>query len=176
MTMQHQVHTGTASTFFDLLNLVEGRLKELLPQFQGALDQIKADFKVDHSDTYVRMHNSLGDLDDLMGHLEYLRSARNSANDVTISLPADLADRAETHAEDVQEALDNAASVFAGLEQAITGGYVNSGDYFVASVLRLSHRALIDISEKEAATMRHVSNHIRQVQGERIRSTNAEAA
>lgn len=93
-----------------------------------------------------------------------------------ISLPADLADRAESDAGDVQYALDNAASVFEGLEHAITGGYVSGGDMFVASVLRLTSRALIDVSEKEAATMTRVASFIREELGARANAKMTKAA
>jgi hypothetical protein len=164
------------STFFDLLNLVEGRLKELLPQFRGALDQIKSDFKVDESDTYIRMYRSLGDLDDLLGHLDCLRSARASADDVTISLPKDLADRVEVAACDAQYALGNAADVFEGLEYVINNDSANGNGRFVTAVMRLASRALNDIAEKEAADIERVASLIRQEQGARIKSTMAKAA
>lgn len=41
--MGKRIGVNTANTFFDLLNLVEGRLKALLPLFRGALDLIKTD-------------------------------------------------------------------------------------------------------------------------------------
>lgn len=175
--MATHINTKTASTFFDLLNLVEGRLKELLPQLKGALDQIKEDFKVAESDSYIRMYRSFEDLDDLIGHLEYLRDARNSADDVTISLPNDLASKAEVAAGDVQYALQSAASVLNGLEVSIGSGYVNGDDQFVLSVMRLTSRALTDIAEKEGETIAHIGGLILQGQGEkRVSAKMAKAA
>ena len=49
-------------TFLDLLNLVESDLKKLLPNIKGALHQIKADFKVAESDSYIRMNQCINDL------------------------------------------------------------------------------------------------------------------
>lgn len=174
--MGKRIDTSTASTFFDLLNLVEGRLKELLPQFKTALDLIKEDLGHGDSITYNRMHVSLGDLDDLIGHLEYLRTTRNSADDVTISLPKDLADRVEVAASDAQYALGNAADVFEGLEYVINNDSANGNGRFVTAVMRLAGRALNDISEKEAADIECVASLIRQEQGARIKSTMAKAA
>lgn len=167
--MGKRIDTSTASTFFDLLNLVEGRRTDLLPQFRGALDQIKSDFKVDESDTYIRMYRGLG-------HLDYLRSARASADDVTISLPKDLADRVEVAASDAQYALGNAADVFEGLEYVINSDSANGNGRFVTAVMRLASRALNDIADKEAADIERVASLIRQEQGARIKSTMAKAA
>lgn len=166
------IHTRT---FFDLLNLVEGDLKKLLPNIKSALDQIKQDFKVAESDSYIRMNHCINDLDDLIGHLDYLRTERNSADDVTISIPNELAAQAEVAAGDVQYALQNAASVLQGLEYAITDGSVNSRDAFVTAVMCLSSRALIDIAEKDGETIARVGRLILQEQGERQRANKAMA-
>jgi hypothetical protein len=174
--MNTKINTKTASTFFDLLNLVEGRLKELQQNFQTAYDIIKEDFGQTNNITYTRMHVTLGDLDDFIGHLEYLRDARNSADDVTISVPADLASRAGDTAELVQSALEDTASILDGLENMIVGGHVNGDDHFVLSALRLTSRALKDFSEQEAATTCHVASLIRQENGARAMAKMAKAA
>lgn len=163
-------------TFLDLLDLVEARLNDLLPSIKGALDQIKEDFKVTESDTYIRMNNCINDLDDFIGHLDCLRTDRNSADDITISIPSELAKYAETAADDVQYTLENAADIFSGLEQSINNEWVNKEDSFVTAVLRLSGRALIDIAEKEAATMVRVACLIRQERGEKSKATINKAA
>jgi hypothetical protein len=162
-------------TFLDLLDLVEGDLKKLLPQIKGALDQIKLDFKVAESDTYIRMYNCINDLDDVIGYLDCLRTDRNAASDITISIPNELAGQAEVAAGDMQYALENAASVLNGLEVCIGSGYVNGDDQFVMSVMRLSSRALVDIAEKEGATLARVGRLILQEQGERQQATNVTA-
>jgi hypothetical protein len=170
------VKTKHTRTFLDLLNLVEGRLKELLPQIKGAVEIIKEDFKSADPLTFHRIHGCINDLDDFIGHLDYLRNARNSADDVTISIPLDLANRAETAAEDVQTALDDAACVLKGLENSITSGYVNGDDHFILATMQLTSRALLDMSEREAATTRHVASLIRQELGARASANLAKAA
>jgi hypothetical protein len=157
-------------TFLDLLNLVESDLKKLLPNIKGALHQIKADFKVAESDSYILMNQCINDLDDFIGHLECLRTDRNSADDITISIPNELAAQAEVAAGDVQYALQNAASVLQGLEYAITDGSANSRDAFITAVMCLSSRALVDIARKEGETLSRVGSLILQEQGERQRA------
>lgn len=164
------------NTFLDLLDLVEARLNDLLPSIKGALDQIKKDFKVDQSDTYIRMNNCINDLDDFIGHLDCLRSDRNAAADITISIPNELASQAEVAAEDAQYALENAASVLNGLEYGIVDGHMKGDDRFVLAVMRLTSRALMEVAEKEGATMARVASLIRQEQGARASANLAKAA
>lgn len=174
--MATHTNTKTASTFLDLLNLVECRLKELLPQIKGALDQIKEDFKVAESDSYIRMYRSFEDLDDLIGHLEYLRNARNAEDEIIISIPSELAGQAEAAADDVQYALNSAASVLQGLHSSIVSGFMKGDDEFALALMHLSSRALVDIAEKEGVAIARVGSLIYQEESARANVKMAKAA
>ncbi len=115
-------------------------------------------------------------MNDLVGHLDYLRDARASADDVTISLPKDLADRVEVVAGDMQCALANAADVFEGLEYVMNNDSASGNGRFVTAVMRLTNRALNDIAEKEGGEIERVASLIRHAQDARIKSTLAKAA
>lgn len=158
--MLQQFSTGTASTFYDLLNLVEGRLNEFLPQLLGALDQIKSDFKVNDSLTYYRMERTIGDMEHFMGTLNSIRKARNSQSDVTISLPSDFASKAEIVAGDMAYVLNQASSVFTHIHDNITSGFVNGNDQGVAAIMALAGRALRDVAESEGVILEQLQQHI----------------
>ena len=108
------------------------------------------------------MYNCINDLDDVIGHLDCLRTDRNAAADITISVPLDLAIPAYTAAWDVQTALENTASVLQGLETSIVSGHISGDDQFVLAAMQITKRSLIDMSDREAATTRRVASLIQQ--------------
>jgi hypothetical protein len=101
------------------------------------------------------------DADDMARRLQEIRAARNSGTDIKITLSHHDAVRLEYAISEIDRVFSQAAAVIELLHDRAKSDDANEDNKAMA-VMAITSRAMMDVDEREGASMRHFAKRLKQ--------------
>lgn len=149
-------------TFNDLLDLFEAYVSTIYAPLDRGCDMIKEQLDYHEGEIFGHIVGVVDDADQMAKRLNQIRTARNSGDDVTVTMSSGEAKAIEDAADSMQHLLSEAAETFDLLHVGISLGHFAGDDPGPLSVMSLAHRAFRAAAEGEGETLAGLGMRLRK--------------